>query len=503
MAASIGVALVALTAMAYGNVARSGFVAWDDDLYVYANPVVTKGLTAEGIAWALTSPHGANWHPLTSLSHMIDCELFGLSAGMHHLVNLALHSANVLLVFFVLLGMTGAMGRSAFVAALFALHPLHVESVAWVSERKDVLSTLFWLGAIGAHVRHARRPGAVSYGATLALFAAGLLSKPMVVTLPLVLLLLDFWPLGRVDFTAGRRATLRAVGRVVAEKIPFFALSLASSIVTVRVQTASGAIAPSIDYPLDARVANALVSYVGYIGKTIWPFPMGIMVPFEIDRSLYWKAAASLLILAGLTAIAFRARRRAPYLLFGWLWYLGTLVPVIGVVQVGNQAMADRYTYIPLIGLFVAVSWGIADLSRGVAGRERVLAVSAAALVAAMTAGTRYQVSFWRDSEALLKQGLVVAPNFPGLHYHLGVFYDGEGRLAEARRELETAVRLAPTSAVAFNSLGVLLTRTGDLEGARACFTRALRLDPKLDVARRNLAEVLRPADAPGGPPAR
>ena len=493
MAASIAVALVALTLAAYASVARFPFVAWDDDVYVYANPMVSQGLSVPGLVWALTSAHGANWHPLTSLSHMLDCQLFGLSAGKHHLVSLALHCANVLLVLFVFFGMTGALTRSALVAALFALHPLHVESVAWVSERKDVLSALFWFLAMASYARYARRPGALSYTATLALFAGGLLAKPMLVTLPCVLLLLDFWPLARIDPAAPPQATLRRVGRLVAEKIPFFVLSLASSVITVSVQSASGAIPPSSYYPFGARLANALVSYVGYIAKAIWPFPMGVLYPFESGPSLLWRASMSLLALALVTAIVTLARRRAPYLLFGWLWYVGTLVPVIGLVQVGNQAMADRYTYLPLIGLFVIVAWGIGDLARALAGRKWILAAAAAALVLAMAAGTRHQVRYWSDSETLLRHGLVLAPDFPGLHYHLGVYYDGQGRLAEARRELETAVRLAPNSAVAFNSLGVVLTRMGDLQGAAACFRRAIRLDPTFEVARRNLAEVLKP----------
>ncbi|HUL98834.1 MAG TPA: hypothetical protein VLU24_05335, partial [Mycobacterium sp.] len=343
-----------------------------------ANPHVAGGLTWENVAWAFTTNHAANWHPLTWLSHMADVELFGMNAGAHHLTSLLFHAANTLLLFLLLRRMTGALGRSAFVAALFAVHPLHVESVAWVAERKDVLSTLFWMLTLLAYARYVEasslaaesRPGRLGwYALVLLLLALGLLAKPMLVTLPFVMLLLDVWPLGRLNRSAGPdaggpsrlpgsgRVRLRAAGALILEKVPLFVLVAASSAVTLVVQHRGGAMTAFRKYPFPLLLQNALVSCVAYIADMVWPAGLGMFYPLP-SAIAAWKVAGATVLLAIASLIAIGAFRKRPYITVGWFWYLGTLVPVIGLVQVGLQARADRYTYIPLIGLFIIVAWG-------------------------------------------------------------------------------------------------------------------------------------------------
>ncbi len=337
-------AVVVLTLAVFAPVRDHAFVDYDDTLYVTENPRVQRGIDVDNVRWALTAEVASNWHPLTLLSHMIDCELFGLDAGAHHATSVALHAVDSALLLLVLHRMTGALGRSAFVAALFAVHPLHVEPVAYVAQRKDVLSTLFWLLGMAAYVRYAARPTVVRYAVVALMLVLGLMSKPMVVTLPLVLLLLDVWPLGRwwhrVPGSASR-------SWLILEKIPLLVLSAAASAITVLAQAHGGSVGSLAAYPLTMRIANALTAYVAYLRKTFWPVDLACFYPYP---SAYppWRLAAAALALAAISSIAVRSVRRAPYLLVGWLWYLGTLVPVIGIVQVGMQAMADHYTYVPL-----------------------------------------------------------------------------------------------------------------------------------------------------------
>ncbi|MFL6195873.1 MAG: hypothetical protein ACJ75H_16965 [Thermoanaerobaculia bacterium] len=394
--AVLAAALALLTVLAYLPSLRNGFVNLDDGIYVTGNPHVRQGITRAGLVWAATANVGNNWHPLTVLSHMLDCELFGLNPAGHHATSLLLHTANTVLLFLVLLGMTGAAWRSALVAALFAVHPTHVESVAWIAERKDVLSGLFWILALGAWAFYARRPSPGRYLLVALLMILGLMSKPMGVTLPFVLLLLDVWPLERLSL--GWR-------RLVIEKLPLLALSAASSVVTLLYQRTS--LAPLEALPWTPRLENAAVSCAAYLGKILLPRNLAVFYPMPAEIPL-WKAAAALLLIAGLTILVLRAVRRAPWLLVGWLWFLITLVPVLGLVQVGRQAMADRYLYIPSIGLFLAIAWGIA----GLIDRRIAIALSIAALLA-LAVNTRVQIGYWHDGVALFRHSLEVTGDNP------------------------------------------------------------------------------------------
>jgi hypothetical protein len=388
--------LALATLAVFWQVLGHDFVNYDDPDYVYRNPNVQSGITLSSIKWAFTTGHAANWHPLTWLSHMLDWQLFGDNPGWHHLTNLFLHIANTLLLFAVLKRMTNALWRSAFVAAAFALHPLHVESVAWVAERKDVLSTLFWMLTIAAYLRYLERPGTGRYLLTLLIFALGLMAKPMLVTLPFVLLLLDYWPLGRFQFgqivkSVGQqsRKSLNAFSHwklsrhLLLEKVPLFALSAISSIVTFLVQRTAGAVTSVETLPLKLRIANTFVSYLTYIQKMVWPSRLAMFYPYPDKTDLIWQTVvfALLLLIISLGVIWLMRRRR--YLLTGWLWYLGTLVPVIGLVQVGDQALADRYTYVPLTGLFIIIAWGVPDLIAKWRFRKHALAASAIAVLLA------------------------------------------------------------------------------------------------------------------------
>jgi hypothetical protein len=445
-----GAALALLTLLAYLPTLHNGFVNLDDGFYVTGNPWVLKGLTREGLAWALTANVANNWHPLTLVSHMLDVQLFGLHAAGHHGTSLALHIANVLLLFGVLRGMTGAAGRSALVAALFAVHPTHVESVAWVAERKDVLSALFWILAMGAWTAWTRRPSTGRYLLVMTLMSLGLASKPMVVTLPFALLLLDLWPLGR----------LRLGGkRLILEKLPLLALSAASSLVTLRYQTTSMV---SLDLlPWTFRLSNAAVSYAAYLGKTLFPWHLAVFYPILAIPA--WKVAGSLALLLAITAFTLWRARRSPWLLTGWLWFLGTLVPVIGLVQVGRQAMADRYLYLPSIGLFLAIVWGIAELVK------RRAALAAGVVVLALAAGTWAQAGTWRDSVTLYRHALAVTRHNYVAHVGLAKAYVAQRNWNGAAEQYRAALALRPEFREARLGLDAVLRQAGREEGPACC----------------------------------
>ena len=470
----ISLVLIAATFIVFWQVRHHQFVSFDDYRYVVENPYVVRGLTFRSVIWAFTATHASNWHPLTWLSHMLDCGLYGLNPGGHHVTSLLFHIASTLMLFLVLKQMTGALWRSGFVAALFALHPLHVESVAWVAERKDVLSTFFWMLTMWAYFRYVQRPGFNRYLVVLLSFILGLLSKPMLVSLPFVMLLLDYWPLCRFQFgqlmgngNSRMQRSLSSIDRrssvfhLILEKVPFFVLSAISSFLTFYAQEKGGAIGSLAFLPLGTRIVNALVSYVSYIWKMIWPQHLALLYPYP-ERFPIWEVVGAGLLLVGISVLVMRAARGRPYLLVGWLWYLGTLVPVIGLVQVGAQAMADRYTYVPLIGLFIMVAWGLSDFLKGWRYRRGVLAISAGVLFSILMIVTWVQVQYWENSIVLYKHTLEVTVNNYLIHNNLGIVFFRQGKYQEAANQYNEALRINPNSAEAHYNLGNAYLMIGD-----------------------------------------
>jgi protein O-mannosyl-transferase len=453
----LALVLAATTLVVYAPVEGNGFVAYDDnDVYV-GDPHVHEGLSRASLAWAFSTGH-SYWHPLTWVSHMLDCEVYGLDPAGHHRTSLLLHTAGTVVLFLALRALTAAAWPSALVAALFALHPLNVESVAWVSERKNVLSGLFTALALLAYGAYARRPGTARYLAVSAAVLAALLSKPMAVTLPLLLLLLDFWPLGRLG-----RVPL---GRLILEKLPLLAIAGVASVLTVRSQQVMGAMIPMETVPLPARLANALVSYVLYGFKMLWPARLAAFYPQREQAPAAVLGAA--LLLLGLSAVVAWRARRAPYLAFGWLWSLGTLVPVIGIVQVGSQAMADRYAYIPLIGLFVAIAWSGAALASRQPFARPILAGAALLILLACAVRTRQQIGVWHDSLSLFSSSVKAVPDAWVAQYNLGDALLAEHRYAEAAAAYRRTIQAEPRFARAHNNLGMALDSQGRTQEAIA-----------------------------------
>lgn len=482
--AAIAAGLSLLVALAFAGVLRNEFVTFDDDLYVTANPLVLEGWTLASVGRAFTSFHAGNWHPLTWLSHMTDVELFGLEPAAHHAVNLLLHAANAVLVFFVLSALTGTTWRAAIVAAFFAVHPLRVESVAWVAERKDLLSTAFGLLALLAWSGFARGGRPRARIVSLVCFALSLAAKPMLVTLPFLLLVLDFWPLARLRSLADLRPRVR-------EKLGFFALALGSCLVTLAAQ------APGIQVvPFVVRAANALLALPAYLSLVFWPTPLAVLYPYR--TALVWGdvlGAAGLVL--GISALALWQARRRPWLLVGWLWFVGLLVPTLGIVQVGVQAYADRYTYLPIVGVALVVVYAGAELVERAQRRRRLAAGLAAALtvlaLALCVARTRAQVEIWRDTVSLFTHALAVTrANFIA-HRELGMALAARGELERARVELEEAVRIHPRYAIALANLGKLRAELGQVDEGVALLRRALAVDPKLRGGDRAIGLMLEP----------
>ncbi len=486
----VAVALALVTLAVFCPVTGFQFVNLDDPDFITDNPHVQAGLTAESFKWAWSSVVTGDWHPLTMLSLMLDCQLAGVKPWWPHLVNLLLHAANTVLLFALFQRMTGAMWRSAAVAALFALHPLRVESVAWVSERKDVLSTLFWFLTIWAYVRYAEKQWraasgqwTVFYGLSLLFFALGLMSKPMLVTLPCTLLLLDYWPLGRLKTGA-------PTWRLVVEKIPFFAMSVAVCVVTIRVQKQAGGMLSWQYFPLTSRLGNALVSYVSYIEKMFWPRHLAGLYLVRSSPWPWWVVTLAALLLLAISALILAQGRRRPYLAMGWLWFLGTLVPVIGLMQTGMQAMADRFTYVPLIGLFVIVAWGGWEWA-GAWRIPRFVPVAAAAALAACAAVTVRQESYWKDSETFNKRMIDVAPDNSFAHNNLGSYYLDIQRTNDALPQFLAAVELAPYYAEARHNLGMVLAWKGQIDEAITQYREAIHLKQDYAAAHYNLGLAL------------
>ena len=519
-----------MTLAVFWQVKGHGFVNMDDWMYVLQNRHVLSGLTLDGVQWAATSFYASNWHPMTWLSLMLDVNLFGVNAGRFHLVNVFFHIVSTLLLYLILNRMTRRLWRSAFVAALFALHPLHVESVAWIAERKDVLSTLFWMLTLGAYVLYVENKCLNRYLVALFFFALGLMAKPMLVTLPFVLLLLDVWPLNRLS--AGESIRNRSVEPVekltkkekskekrkakeaavrptpvaaqsadasmqwmrllplIREKIPFFVLSAATSIITVYAQQHGYGMVFMGRMSLFMRLSNALMSYVLYIGKAIWPQNLSVFYPYPGAWPL-WQVCGAFLLLAGVTATAFYCVKRGPYLMVGWLWYIGTLVPVIGIIQVGFQAMADRYTYIPLIGLFIMAAWGAPELLKKQRHAKTVLFTVATLIVASLTAVTWTQVGHWRNSISLFSHALAVTNDNHLAHNNLGAALYAAGDKEGAAFHYAEAVRINPRYSKYHYCLAIYLAANNRTEEAITQYTEAIKLEPDFFDAHTRLGTVL------------
>ena len=533
--------LFLLVGGAFFNAIPNDFINYDDPLYVTENVQVRQGLTGEGITWAFCGTAAGNWHPLTLLSHMLDVQWYGLRPWGHHLTSVLLHVINTLLVFLVLKRMTGAVGRSFFVAALFGLHPVHVESVAWVAERKDVLSTLFWLLTLWAYVRYTQnvtsdrwrvtgteeitsasnpsyitRHPSLFYGLALLFFGLGLMAKPMLVTMPCILLLLDYWPLKRWEG--------KGVWFLIVEKTPFFLLSAAASMVTFLTQKGVNTVVPLTALPLSARVENAFVAYGRYLGKLFCPVNLSVHYPYP-DKWPWLTVILAFTLFAAISFFAVSLRRQQPYLLAGWLWFVGTLVPVIGLVQVGEQSMADRYTYIPLVGMFIFLTWGMEALTQCWQRQTLILSVFASVAIIACAALTHKQVAWWKNSETLFRHAALVTgdnykahalladalsrekrfpeatdqlqeairlkPNIPDLHYHLGTALEDGGRMDEAINQYQETLKLNPNLADAHNRLGMALGHKGLPDEAIRQFQEALRLAPRANDIHYNLGNAL------------
>jgi tetratricopeptide (TPR) repeat protein len=481
------------TLLVYLPVRDHGFIGYDDPEYVTDNRIVRAGLTWVGLKWAFTGSHVGNWHPLTWLSHMLDCQLFGVEPGAHHLVNVLFHAANSSLVFLLLFRMTGALWPAAMVAALFAWHPLHVESVAWVAERKDVLSTFFGLLSLLAYVQYASkdarnaRSAPREFAFCLLWFALGLLAKPMLVTLPFLFLLLDYWPLKRMNIGGGLSGLNLRI--LVLEKWPFFLLTIVSCIITFLAQRTE-AVVDLEQHPLGARLANAIVAYVLYLVKMVWPADLAIIYPLQRHIPIALVAGSALVLLL-LSWYIWRNRIARPYLIVGWLWFLGTLVPVIGLVQVGTQAMADRYSYLPSIGVFMGAVYLARDVTTGFRIKSAHVAACAAVVLVACIVVTERQLTYWRDSIRLFARAISVTRDNDAAHIDMGVALEEQGRKDEALKHYLQALRINPNRAQAHNNVANVLMTLGERDQAIRHYREALKLKRRAPLAHLNLGTAL------------
>lgn len=490
------VCLLLLTAVftVYSQVAGHEFVRYDVDSYILRNHHVRTGLTRENIAWAFTATRASNWHPLTWISHMADCELFGLDSGKHHLVNVAFHMANMLLLFLVLSYMTGETLKSAFVAALFGLHPLAVESVAWAAERKDMLFTFFWMAAMGCYARYAEKPGGMRYLPVAALFVLGLMSKPMIITLPCVFLLLDVWPLCRLDIgqTCSNKDRFKTSGAVwlVLEKLPLFILSAASVWVTIWVQNKGGAVGTLESYAFSERLSNAVVSYVAYLDKMVWPAGLAVFYPYRTSVPA-WEIFCAATFIAAVSIFGIMRIRKNPWLPVGWFWFLGTLLPVIGIIQVGMQSMADRYAYVTLIGIYIIIAWCVDALVPEHRRKRAGLAWAASMVAAVLMVRTYTQIGYWKTHETLFAHAVSVTEDNYVAHNSLGSAFSKKGAHKQAISHYREAIRLNSGFPAAHNNLGITLAKIGNTEEAIFHFKQALGLYPDFAAGHYNLGMAL------------
>jgi tetratricopeptide (TPR) repeat protein len=489
---AVCVVLAVVTVVAFQGVRANDFVAYDDDYYVLESLQVQQGLTIQSIDWAFTTFHCANWHPLTWISHIIDWNLYGKNPGGHHMTSVYLHAASAILLFLLLLYMTGFLVRSAIVACLFALHPAHVESVAWIAERKDVLCALFWFAALLAYAWYARGRSWKRYACVVFFFACALMSKPMAVTLPFTLLLLDYWPLRRIAFTPETRAQwFSSALKLFAEKLPLFIMSIISSVITFIAQRGGGAVDSLQILPLWMRVANAAISYCRYIRIMFWPDPLIVYYLHEKTNIMVSAAVLSAIALILVTAACWYFRKKRPYCLMGWLWFLATLVPVIGIVQVGDQALAERYTYVPFIGLFIAIVWLVGDVVAS-SPKIRVAAqVLAVVVIAACAVKTQAQVTVWKDTVSLFSNVIEANPRGEIPNLSLGVAYAKEKNFAVAQQYLELALDYSPRSYLAHNNLGTLFSNQGLSQQALKQFQLSLAIKPDQPVVLSKIGRIL------------
>jgi Flp pilus assembly protein TadD len=489
--------LILSTLLVFWQVRNFDFIIYDDGSYVYENQHVLSGPTKDGLIWAFTSCFFGYWQPLTWLSLMVDCQLFGPNPGWIHLVNVFLHIANTLLLFSVLKKMTGALWQSAFVAAAFALHPMHVESVAWIAERKDVLSTFFLLLTLSAYTGYTKSPAIYRYMASLVLFAFGLMAKPILVTLPFLLLLLDYWPLNRLMAQAPIRGRPKAKSappahkqstyRCLLEKIPFLVLSVVSSIITFLTQKSGGIIYDTKTVPLTDRAGNAFLSYARYIGKLFWPHNLAVFYPFDVGSFVFWQVAMSLVLLIVISVLVIRFGRNRKYLPVGWFWYIGTLVPVIGLVKFTGSSYADRFTYIPYIGLFIMLAWGLPDFLSKWPQRKIVLGLVMITVFATLGIRAHQQVGFWENSITLFSRAIEVTQNNVVAHNELGNAYLVLGRSQEAAEVYKQAIKIKPDNAKAYNNLGVAYFSIGNYQDAAEAYKQAIKIKPSYTEAYNNL----------------
>ena len=498
--------LVLAVLAVYGQVRQHDFADFDDRLYISANQHVLKGLTIENIRWAFSfeDKDKTYWHPLTWLSHMLDVQFYGKNPGGHHLSNVLFHIANTLLLFLVLRRMTGAFWKCAFVASLFALHPINAETVAWIAERKNVLSTSFWMLTMLAYIRYTERPGLRRYGWVIVAFALGLMAKPMLVTLPFVLLLLDYWPLGRFEPGLSEKGSVRVslkslrsnfresvIFRKILEKIPLLVLSTAAIALSSASLQHHGVVIPLQEVSLKLRLANAVVSYCRYLGKVIWPQNLAFFYPYPTSVPL-WETIGAVLLLTGISMVALRFLKSRPYLAIGWFWYLGTLVPVIGIMQAGLwPALADRWAYIPFIGIYIMVSWSFSDLLTKWPYKKVGIPVACAILIISLMVTTHRQARNWADSITLSRHALeITAVNFFA-HYTMGFALADQGRMAEAVNHYSESLRLNPNYADTHYNMGIALSALKKSEEAARHYREALRIDPNDFQAYNNLGNTL------------
>jgi tetratricopeptide (TPR) repeat protein len=499
----VSVLLAVIVGIAFGRALGNDFVGYDDQSYVVLNPRVTNGLTLDGIQWAFTHAHATNWHPLTTISHMLDCQLYGLEPWGHHLTNILFQAAAAILLFFALRDLTGNLWPSALAAAIFAVHPLRVESVAWVSERKDVLSGVFFMLILGVYARYARGNSARSlwYITVLILLALGLMCKPTLVTVPFVLLLLDYWPLGRSQSSPslGRGITKETWSRLIFEKLPLFVLSATSCVATLLAQ--KQALDASLKPPFGERVGNALVSYVIYLGQMIWPARLAVLYPYPEGHLKVAPVILALLLLLVISVAFFLWRKRYPFLLVGWLWYLGMLVPMIGIIQVGSQVRADRYTYLPQIGLYILCAWGAMELVHRWHRGRIILAAAGLLIITALITRCYFQTSYWRDTETLWRHAIATTASNYIAHNNLAQFLSQSGRYDEAIAESREALKIKPDLPAAHNNLGVALIQSkqgggtalgqNSIDEAIGHYRAALQFKPDFKQARSNLGNAL------------